>query len=136
MTDRERQEARMRNLLACLVMLGLLALASGQVLAAAPFSWSDVLQTLGATPRSIQVLTCTTASATSSQLPAKAMLRLSPDSASVYYKIGSDATVSASLTDGVFLPQAGIEYVQNGDQRFIACITRSGTAYFSISIME
>ena len=115
---------------------GLIVLNPLHAAMAAPFSWSDVLRTIGATPRSVQVLTCTTATAVSSQLPAKAMLRLSPDSASVYYKIGSDATVTASLTDGVFLPQAGIEYVQNGDFRFLACITRSGTGYFSISVME
>lgn len=125
----------MRRLLILTLVAGLV-LGGWYIAKAGPLSSAEVTSLLAGIPTAGQVASCSTASATaSSALPQGSLIRLVPEGGSVYYDLTGVAG-NTSLTTGHFLPQNLVEYVQNGANQYVACITRTGTATLSIGIMR
>jgi len=119
-----------------LVIVAGLVLGGWYIAKAGPLSSAEVTSLRAGVPTAGQVASCSVTSATaSSALPQGSLIRLVPDGGSVYYDFTGVAG-STSLTTGHFLPQNTVEYVQNGANQWVACITTIGTASLSIGVMK
>jgi hypothetical protein len=124
-----------RGWIGLVIILGAIVLAA-TTLRAGPLSDTEVIGRVGGIPTDMQVVACSTASATATTaLPTNSLIRLVPEGGSVFYNFVAQAG-SVTLANGAFLPQNLVEYVQNGPGAYAACITRAGTANLSIAVMR
>lgn len=101
-----------------------------------PLSDSEVIQRLGGVPTEMQVVGCSTSSATAANaLPSNSLVRVVAEAGAIYYTFTTQAG-TVTLANGLYLPAGLVEYLTNGANTYFACITRTAAATASISIMR
>lgn len=109
----------------------LLAAWGSSAILAGPLSDTEVIKRVGGIPVPFQNITCLNSIATpSALLPSNTLVRIATEGGVLYYMFDPSSTSSAlyltpTLSTGVLLPQAAIEYVQNGSAVRFYCRARS-----------
>ena len=132
---------RYRKWLAVGFLALLLAAWGSSAILAGPLSDTEVIKRIGGIPVPFANLNCVAGVATpSAALPRDTLVRISSEGGLIYYRFDSttqpNLSLSTTLSTGILLPQAAIEYVQNGQAVYFSCITRTGGASASLATMQ
>ncbi len=120
----------------------LMAAWGSSAILAGPLSDTEVIKRIGGIPVPFANITCLNNIVTpSAALPSNTLIRIASEGGVLYYFFGTtngrSIYLTATLSTGVLLPQAAIEYIQNGQAIYFSCITRAGVqATASLATMQ